>query len=110
MAEGKQIELTTLLDEPAPLMRGDAQMFRQICLKLAGNGVKFSPMGSQVIVVCSVEDGELRLSSEEHTSELQSLMRTSYAVFCLKYQIHTNDKTSKDKPTELNNLLRHTYT
>src|SRR3546814_3758271 len=31
--------------------------------------------------------GELMLSlyrSEEHTSELQSLMRTSYAVFCLK--------------------------
>src|SRR3546814_7940511 len=24
------------------------------------------------------------LRSEEHTSELQSLMRTSYAVFCLK--------------------------
>src|SRR3546814_5656727 len=29
-----------------------------------------------------VEIGELR--SEEHTSELQSLMRISYAVFCLK--------------------------
>src|SRR3546814_2488140 len=27
-------------------------------------------------------DGECR--SEEHTSELQSLMRSSYAVFCLK--------------------------
>src|SRR3546814_9288008 len=26
--------------------------------------------------------------SEEHTSELQSLMRTSYAVFCLKTKIH----------------------
>src|SRR3546814_6884777 len=26
----------------------------------------------------------LALRSEEHTSELQSLMRTSYAVFCLK--------------------------
>src|SRR3546814_2465574 len=26
--------------------------------------------------------------SEEHTSELQSLMRTSYAVFCLKKQKH----------------------
>src|SRR3546814_2853505 len=25
--------------------------------------------------------------SEEHTSELQSLMRTSYAVFCLKKKI-----------------------
>src|SRR3546814_9002909 len=30
--------------------------------------------------------------SEEHTSELQSLMRNSYAVFCLKKknEIHTN--------------------
>src|SRR3546814_8492962 len=28
--------------------------------------------------------------SEEHTSELQSLMRISYAVFCLKKQNHTN--------------------
>src|SRR3546814_9764361 len=27
--------------------------------------------------------------SEEHTSELQSLMRNSYAVFCLKKQKHT---------------------
>src|SRR3546814_2142820 len=26
--------------------------------------------------------------SEEHTSELQSLMRISYAVFCLKKNIH----------------------
>src|SRR3546814_6911395 len=33
-----------------------------------------------------------RRRSEEHTSELQSLMRNSYAVFCLKkkkYNIHT---------------------
>src|SRR3546814_5038830 len=27
--------------------------------------------------------------SEEHTSELQSLMRISYAVFCLKNKTHT---------------------
>src|SRR3546814_2844559 len=33
------------------------------------------------------------LRSEEHTSELQSLMRTSYAVFCLKKKKHTNHKT-----------------
>src|SRR3546814_8815078 len=32
--------------------------------------------------------------SEEHTSELQSLMRISYAVFCLKKKnIHSNDIT-----------------
>src|SRR3546814_7534516 len=30
--------------------------------------------------------------SEEHTSELQSLMRTSYAVFCLKKKKHTQYK------------------
>src|SRR3546814_5573276 len=27
--------------------------------------------------------------SEEHTSELQSLMRSSYAVFCLKKKLNT---------------------
>src|SRR3546814_4541162 len=30
------------------------------------------------------EAGETDARSEEHTSELQSLMRNSYAVFCLK--------------------------
>src|SRR3546814_4826483 len=30
--------------------------------------------------------------SEEHTSELQSLMRISYAVFCLKKKKHNNKK------------------
>src|SRR3546814_3672493 len=30
------------------------------------------------------QPGEIGLRSEEHTSELQSLMRISYAVFCLK--------------------------
>src|SRR3546814_10315056 len=37
-------------------------------------------------------DGLLRFPrSEEHTSELQSLMRNSYAVFCLKKTKHTNE-------------------
>src|SRR3546814_3732311 len=31
--------------------------------------------------------------SEEHTSELQSLMRSSYAVFCLKKKTTTNNET-----------------
>src|SRR3546814_2222462 len=30
--------------------------------------------------------------SEEHTSELQSLMRISYAVFCLKKKKYINDR------------------
>src|SRR3546814_10351233 len=32
-----------------------------------------------------------RMRSEEHTSELQSLMRISYAVFCLKKKTTTED-------------------
>src|SRR3546814_8299921 len=35
---------------------------------------------------------DYKARSEEHTSELQSLMRTSYAVFCLKNKKHTNNK------------------
>src|SRR3546814_8741930 len=39
----------------------------------------------------------LGLRSEEHTSELQSLMRISYAVFCLKKKtIKQNHKCSND--------------
>src|SRR3546814_953472 len=34
-----------------------------------------------------------RSRSEEHTSELQSLMRNSYAVFCLKKKKHHNNIT-----------------
>src|SRR3546814_5227465 len=34
--------------------------------------------------------------SEEHTSELQSLMRISYAVFCLKKKIYHKNLKSKN--------------
>src|SRR3546814_10069910 len=33
-----------------------------------------------------------RTRSEEHTSELQSLMRISYAVFCLKQKTVTHER------------------
>src|SRR3546814_6646508 len=45
--------------------------------------------------------------SEEHTSELQSLMRISYAVFCLKkkkQQIKISIKQQIDKTTEVKTL------
>src|SRR3546814_10799449 len=35
--------------------------------------------------------------SEEHTSELQSLMRISYAVFCLKHKNQTTYKRQQEK-------------
>src|SRR3546814_6928757 len=38
-----------------------------------------------------------RERSEEHTSELQSLMRISYAVFCLKKKINIQYKNHREK-------------
>src|SRR3546814_2423292 len=37
--------------------------------------------------------GKAGLRSEEHTSELQSLMRISYAVFCLKTKTNAKNMT-----------------
>src|SRR3546814_1956514 len=45
--------------------------------------------------------------SEEHTSELKSLMRISYAVFCLKKKYKTNN-TIKDN-TYYINLFNNSY-
>src|SRR3546814_7874940 len=38
--------------------------------------------------------------SEEHTSELQSLMRISYAVFCLKKKNKSKDTTQNNHTTD----------
>src|SRR3546814_1105736 len=46
-----------------------------------------------------VKNGTLGQRSEEHTSELQSLMRISYAVFCLK----------KKKTTQCTQNVLHTH-
>src|SRR3546814_2235933 len=47
--------------------------------------------------------------SEEHTSELQSLMRTSYAVFCSKKNIHP-PLTTTTRPSPCNTPDNHLST
>src|SRR3546814_7196653 len=47
-------------------------------------------------------DDEPRARSEEHTSELQSLMRISYAVFCLKKKKIIGSERTSHEPQELN--------
>src|SRR3546814_9800507 len=47
-----------------------------------------------------------RERSEEHTSELQSLMRISYAVFCLKKK---NTTTHKKTNIKYKNKTQHEY-
>src|SRR3546814_2513811 len=53
-----------------------------------------------------IRHGRTRLRSEEHTSELQSLMRISYAVFCLKKKKKKNKNTTKTTRTS----RQYTYT
>src|SRR3546814_2136899 len=50
--------------------------------------------------------------SEEHTSELQSLMRISYAVFCLKKKKTQNnmDKLHTIKPNTYEQKTKHSKT
>src|SRR3546814_3117666 len=55
--------------------------------------LKSSRTGKQTAEVMIERDGKERFfRSEEHTSELQSLMRISYAVFCLKKKKNKNTK------------------
>src|SRR3546814_3064305 len=62
-------------EDPADTGRIDAVLGRQDDRhEDCGSGGNGNDRGSQ----------QLRGRSEEHTSELQSLMRISYAVFCLK--------------------------
>src|SRR3546814_3828596 len=53
--------------------------------RIAGTNVENAFVGfSAGGLVSTVASVEVGIRSEEHTSELQSLMRISYAVFCLK--------------------------
>src|SRR3546814_9838677 len=59
-------------------------------LTASGLWLVFRPRTFQVILGLSLLSYAVNLfiRSEEHTSELQSLMRKSYAVFCLKKNTH----------------------
>src|SRR3546814_17587400 len=54
-------------------------LFRSL-FSLSGHGAPFSTQNVSTSISFSLNV----FRSEEHTSELQSLMRISYAVFCLK--------------------------
>src|SRR3546814_2079032 len=65
-----------------PLLRAAARGVRVRCLFAGFGCLKMSQANRDRMIAAG---DELRLDrSEEHTSELQSLMRKSYAVFCLK--------------------------
>src|SRR3546814_4748905 len=81
---------TTAVADAHALMLGAASAALEIAqLHRAGMGVGETIHGQRLQALgleagIEREQHEQRRRSEEHTSELQSLMRISYAVFCLK--------------------------
>src|SRR3546814_7926797 len=59
---------------------------------LAAGGARNHPQVDPPVL--GFRRGDVAQRSEEHTSELQSLMRISYAVFCLKKKKITNTTTT----------------
>src|SRR3546814_6032217 len=84
---------TTLFRSPSSLPTiGPSHGFRAVVESYIDSG---APVGSRTISQLSGLHlspasirGVMQERSEEHTSELQSLMRISYAVFCLKKTTH----------------------
>src|SRR3546814_2820097 len=67
-------ELKLVLQDARGQRHGILRRYRAVGLQLH----------RQLVVVGDLADAGVLHRSEEHTSELQSLMRISYAVFCLK--------------------------
>src|SRR3546814_2222177 len=82
------------LDPDAPLKRGYARVSARLNDAVVGSAAVARAAGAVTLnfadgtVDARVErSGAKYYRSEEHTSELQSLMRNTFAVFCLKKQI-----------------------
>src|SRR3546814_2692617 len=89
-ASGQQISFDSskIGGKKAPALNGSYTVREAVDKLLAGTGLEASWGQSGVLVVRAAaqktsEQDTASGRSEEHTSELQSLMRISYAVFCL---------------------------
>src|SRR3546814_7404959 len=95
LAGGNDIVLRAVLLQHHPL-------HPDVVLRVApvAKGIEVAHEQAALQALRDVREPARDLRSEEHTSELQSLMRISYAVFCLKKK----QQKSKNKNLE-NNII-----
>src|SRR3546814_7976191 len=79
------------------LFRSLGAIARLVIGQVADDQIASTPLGPL--------DDEQPRRSEEHTSELQSLMRISYAVFCLKKKIKSSLFSLTQKKKRLNSTI-----
>src|SRR3546814_10546157 len=77
---------TTLFRSSSRRAKRPSSVSSFLLISLIALALKLCPQSSSLIAWTFRVDTPWR--SEEHTSELQSLMRISYAVFCLKKNTH----------------------
>src|SRR3546814_2639818 len=74
-----------------------AKEFQPDVILLDLNMPGLSGLETLQLLVQDLPGSNVVIRSEEHTSELQSLMRISYAVFCLKKKTQENNATGTGK-------------
>src|SRR3546814_2786648 len=89
--------------EPAHTVRqpGRGEAYLRVAKAFAGLAQHLVGGDAQIV--------DQMLRSEEHTSELQSLMRISYAVFCLKKKKQTNTHYSHITDTHQKSATKQRY-
>src|SRR3546814_4506590 len=101
----RKLAMSVLTDIPLAALMAPAMMVTQIGILIGLLSGKPSGWAAQRRDVAAISAREALgcyrphvvtgLRSEEHTSELQSLMRISYAVFCWKKKQITDNTTRK---------------
>src|SRR3546814_10701440 len=85
------IHLEVDADRRAVVLADPVDLLRRGAALVFGHGARIEDRQADALLVQLVIDVVVEIGaeqrSEEHTSELQSLMRISYAVFCLKKKI-----------------------
>src|SRR3546814_9756032 len=91
----------TLFRSRPPLRSAQACSSGPLCRAAQAAKIRVEPKASRQISSQERNGAGLCKRSEEHTSELQSLMRISYAVFCLKKKKTQQHKYSHTRTTKI---------